>query len=150
MIKSSSEYSSKQMNLKYGSVIMPTATDCLKRISFVTNLVRSGQRPWSKYHLSFNLGYPNEYDLFHQRTGTALMIHGRCSSVGCFAMTDYFMDEIYILADAALANGQPNFQVHIFPFKLTDNNLAKVTDSRWLDFWKNLKQGYDLFERKFR
>ena len=103
--------------------------------------------PWSKYHLSFNLGYPNEYDLYHQRTGTALMIHGRCSSVGCYAMTDYFMDEIYILADAALANGLPNFQVHIFPFKLTDNNLAEVTDSRWLDFWKNLKQGYDLFER---
>jgi len=103
--------------------------------------------PWSKYHLAFNLGYPNEYDLFHQRTGSALMIHGRCSSVGCYAMTDYFMDEIYILADAALAHGQVNFQVHIFPFRLTDKNLANFAGSRWFPFWKNLKQGHDIFER---
>lgn len=103
--------------------------------------------PWSKYHLAFNLGYPNEYDLLHQRTGSALMIHGRCSSVGCYAMTDYFMDEIYSLADAALAHGQITFQVHIFPFRLTDKNLSDFEGSRWLPFWKNLKQGYDIFER---
>ena len=62
--------------------------------------------PWSDFHLAFNLGYPNEYDRAYNRSGSALMIHGRCSSDGCFAMTDYHMDEIYTLAHAAL-EGQP-------------------------------------------
>lgn len=104
--------------------------------------------PKSNYHLSFNLGYPNEYDQYHQRTGSALMIHGRCSSAGCFAMTDYFMDEIYALADAALANGQIFFAVHIFPFKFSENGLPPIAQSypEWHRFWLNLYQGYRLFE----
>lgn len=102
--------------------------------------------PWSNFHLSFNLGFPNTYDLNHQRTGSALMVHGRCSSVGCFAMTDFRMDEIYILADAALANGQETFDVHIFPFRMTENNLHRYSNSKWLSFWINLKEGYDLFQ----
>jgi murein L,D-transpeptidase YafK len=103
--------------------------------------------PWSNYHLSFNLGYPNEFDQAHDRTGTALMVHGRCSSKGCFAMTDYYMDEIYTLADAALAGGQDQFQVHIFPFRLTSENLRSRRKSRWFEFWLNLKQGFDIFEK---
>jgi murein L,D-transpeptidase YafK len=104
--------------------------------------------PWSKYHLSFNLGYPNEFDQAHDRTGAALMVHGRCSSQGCFAMTDYYMDEIYTLADAALSGGQAEFQVHIFPFRLTTENIQSRRSSRWFDFWLNLKQGFDIFEKK--
>lgn len=103
--------------------------------------------PLSKYHLSFNLGYPNRYDQAHGRTGDALMVHGRCSSIGCFAMTDYYMDEIYTLADRALASGQEEFQVHIFPFRLTPENLAAHQHSRWISFWKNLKEGFDYFEK---
>lgn len=103
--------------------------------------------PWSKYHLSFNLGYPNAYDQAFNRDGSALMIHGRCSSAGCYAMTDYYMDEIYTIADAALAKGQTSFQVHIFPFKMTRINMDLHRHSRWLSFWANLKQGYDLFEK---
>ena len=102
--------------------------------------------PWSRNHLSFNLGYPNEYDQLHKRSGSALMVHGGCTSTGCYAMTDYYMDEIYTLADRALAGGQTEFQVHIFPFRLTQANLALYRSSRWYDFWLNLKQGYDLFE----
>lgn len=106
----------------------------------------SSLNPSSKYHLSFNLGYPNQYDRVHNRTGSALMVHGNCVSVGCYAMTDKRIEEIYALADAALRNGQPFFRVHIFPFKMTDNNIRKHKKTKWYPFWLNLKQGYDYFE----
>jgi len=102
--------------------------------------------PWSNYHLSFNLGYPNEYDSTHNRGGSALMVHGRCSSVGCFAMTDHRMNEIYTIAASALRNGQHSFGVHIFPFQMTWENLATYRQSEWLEFWENLKEGYDFFQ----
>ena len=111
------------------------------------SIERSQLNPWSKYHLSFNLGYPNDFDLYHNRTGKALMIHGRCSSVGCFAMTDYYMDEIYSLAEAAIAHGQQSFQVHIFPFRFNNEWQEDYRQSRWNDFWKNLEEGYTIFER---
>ena len=102
--------------------------------------------PFSSFHLSFNLGYPNRYDRAHGRTGSALMVHGSCVSAGCFAMTDRRVEEIYTLAEAALKNGQPFFRVHIFPFRMTAENMARHKNSQWLDFWNNLKHGYDLFE----
>lgn len=101
--------------------------------------------PNSSYHLSFNLGYPNAYDRAHKRTGSALMVHGNCVSVGCYAMTDEKIEEIYTLAYTALINGQDYFRVHVFPFRMTESNLSKHVDSLWYPFWKNLKQGYDLF-----
>jgi len=104
--------------------------------------------PWSRFHLSFNLGYPNRYDRSYNRTGSALMVHGNCVSVGCYAMTDPYIDEIYALANAALENGQPFFRVHAFPFKLTSERLAKEKNNRWHSFWINLKEGYDFFEQK--
>ncbi|MGK0289737.1 MAG: murein L,D-transpeptidase YafK [bacterium] len=103
--------------------------------------------PWSQFHLSFNVGYPNQYDRFYKRTGSALMVHGNCVSIGCYAMTDKKIEEIYALADGALRGGQKFFRVHIFPFRLTQKNLQKFKDSKWISFWKNLKQGYDWFER---
>jgi len=102
--------------------------------------------PWSRFHLSFNLGYPNKYDRVHGRTGSALMVHGNCVSVGCYAMTDQYIDEIYALVNAALLNGQPFFRVHSFPFKMSDRRMAKEKNNRWYAFWKNLKEGYDDFE----
>ncbi len=102
--------------------------------------------PWSSYHLSFNLGYPNRYDREHGRTGSALMVHGNCVSIGCYAMTDKYINEIYALVNAALENGQPYFRVHAFPFKLTDARLNKEKNHQWFSFWKNLKEGYDYFE----
>lgn len=103
--------------------------------------------PWSQYHLSFNLGFPNRYDREHSRTGSALMVHGDCVSIGCYAMTDPQINEIYSLASAALENGQPFFRVHAFPFKMTDERLAKETQNPWYSFWQNLKTGYDIFEQ---
>ena len=102
--------------------------------------------PRSKYHLAFDLGFPNPYDQSNDHTGPAIMVHGRCSSAGCFAMADFRMDEIYTLADAALAEGQPAFAVHIFPFPMNEENLGKHQHSPWREFWHNLREGYDLFE----
>ncbi len=103
--------------------------------------------PWSRYHLSFNLGYPNTYDKLKGRTGSALMVHGECISEGCFAMTNSYMDEIYVLASAALKNGQSELNVHSFPFKLDGNILSAYKDNPWQDFWGNLKEGYDYFNQ---
>ena len=103
--------------------------------------------PWSDFHLAFNLGYPNEYDRAYKRSGSGLMVHGRCSSDGCFAMTDYHMDEIYTLAHAALEGRQTQFQVHIFPFRLSEKNISSQPNSPWQTFWQNLKEGYDFFEK---
>ena len=109
--------------------------------------VKAGQmNPYSSYHLSFNLGYPNQYDRTKGRTGSALMVHGNCVSVGCYAMTDKKIEEIYSIAHSALGNGQPFFRVHVFPFKMTDANMLLHKKSQWYDFWLNLKQGYDYFE----
>jgi murein L,D-transpeptidase YafK len=103
--------------------------------------------PWSRFHLSFNLGYPNKYDRVHKRTGSALMIHGDCVSIGCYAMTDNYINEIYALAVAALKGGQPFFRVHAFPFKLEEKNLQKAKSNPWYAFWLNLKEGYDYFNK---
>ncbi|MEW6520815.1 MAG: murein L,D-transpeptidase family protein [Thermodesulfobacteriota bacterium] len=103
--------------------------------------------PNSRYHLSFDIGYPNTYDKLRGRTGSALMIHGDCISVGCFAMTDSRIEEIYTLAQEALRNGQGFFRVHIFPFRMTEANMKKHKRSKWFSFWQNLKEGYDYFEQ---
>lgn len=102
--------------------------------------------PWSNFHLSFNLGFPNEYDRLHKRTGNALMVHGKCASAGCFAMNDFRIEEIYTIVDAALSGGQDQFSVHIFPFRMTWDKMAQYADSPWISFWENLKQGYDYFQ----
>ncbi len=109
--------------------------------------VGAGQlNPNSDFHLSFNLGFPNEYDRGHRRTGSLLMVHGRCSSAGCYAMTDFRMDEIYTIVESAIIAGQRLVPVHIFPFKMTRANMLKHNKSKWLPFWTNLKEGFDYFE----
>ena len=109
--------------------------------------VRLGSlNPNSNYHLSFNLGFPNSFDRAHGRTGSYLMVHGRCSSIGCYAMTDQGIEEIYRIVETALKSGQRAVPVHIFPFRMTDANLERYAGSQWIEFWRNLKQGYDAFE----
>jgi len=103
--------------------------------------------PWSSYHLSLNLGYPNAYDRAHGYTGDYLMIHGKCVSIGCYAMTDAGIEEIYTLARAANLNGQQVIRVHSFPFPMSSENLTAATSSPHHDFWQNLKQGWDWFEQ---
>ena len=113
--------------------------------------VAAGQlNPASQFHLSFNLGYPNAYDRAHGYTGDFLMVHGACVSIGCYAMGDAAIEEIYTLVAAALAGGQRAFDVHALPFRLTTAALAAERDSPWHDFWSELKPGYDAFERTQR
>jgi murein L,D-transpeptidase YafK len=102
--------------------------------------------PTSQYHLSFNLGYPNRLEAALGYTGEALMVHGACSSSGCFAMTDEGVAEIYAVAREALRGGQTSFQVHAFPFRMTPENMAKNRNDPNYAFWQNLKRGYDAFE----
>ncbi len=106
----------------------------------------SRMNPNSRFHLSMNLGYPNRYDRVHERTGSALMIHGGSVSIGCFAMTDLKIEEIYAMTEAALRNGQSFFRVHCFPFRMSEANMKRHSQSKWDSFWVNLKEGYDFFE----
>jgi murein L,D-transpeptidase YafK len=106
--------------------------------------------PASRYHLAFNIGYPNAYDRHHERTGSLIMVHGRNLSIGCFAMTDPVIEEIYLIIDAALNNGQPQVPVHIFPFRMTSARLekARLAADANFDFWRELQTGHDHFETK--
>lgn len=102
--------------------------------------------PNSSYYLSFNLGFPNAYDRAYERTGDFLMVHGDCSSAGCYAMTDEQISEIFSLARESFAGGQRAFQVQAYPFRMTPKNLARHRNNPNMAFWRNLKQGYDHFE----
>ena len=106
---------------------------------------RDQLNPKSEFDLALNIGYPNSYDRAHNRTGSALMIHGSCLSIGCYAMTDPQIEEIYALVYSALSEGEPAVPVHIFPFRRTAANMAEHASSPWYSFWSELKAGYDAF-----
>jgi murein L,D-transpeptidase YafK len=109
--------------------------------------VGKGQlNPNSRWYRSFNTGFPNIFDQAHGRTGSLLMVHGGCSSIGCYAMTNPVIAEVWELTTAALDAGQGSFAVHIFPFRLTEARLNAYGDSPWAEFWRDMKPGYDLFE----
>jgi len=102
--------------------------------------------PNSNYYLAINMGFPNAYDKANGRSGAFLMIHGDCSSRGCYAMTDEQIAEIYALARESFFGGQRSFQIQAYPFRMTPINMAKHRNSPHMPFWKMLKQGYDHFE----
>lgn len=95
--------------------------------------------PMSRFHLSFNIGYPNAYDQHHGRTGSLIMVHGSNVSIGCFAMTDPVIEEIYLLVEAALKSGQKAVPVHVFPFRMKAERLAQaeMDSAIWLSFWRD-------------
>jgi murein L,D-transpeptidase YafK len=107
---------------------------------------RHQMNPNSQFHLAFNLGFPNAYDKAHNRTGDFLMVHGKCKSAGCYAMTDALIEEIYALARESFIGGQDTIAVHAFPYRMTDANLARHKTNAHYAFWTTLKQGYDYFE----
>lgn len=106
--------------------------------------------PHSNYYLAFNTGFPNKFDSAHNRTGSNLMIHGDCSSRGCYAMTNAEIADLYALARESLAGGNPSVQLEIFPFRMTPQNMAAMAGDPNFGFWKNLKTGYDVFELTHR
>lgn len=106
--------------------------------------------PKSSYYLSFNTGFPNKFDRAQGRTGTNLMIHGDCKSVGCYAMTDDQMQEIYALARESFNGGNPSFKLELYPFRMTERNLTRYATNPNIVFWRNLKQGYHVLEIRGR
>lgn len=108
--------------------------------------------PNSRYHLSFDLGYPNAYDRAKKRTGDYLMVHGDCVSIGCYAMGDKNIEEIYTLVSTALLNGQKNVAVHCFPFRMVKARMDQedVKQSQWLSFWLDLQPAYRSFENHWK
>ena len=102
--------------------------------------------PNSNFYLAINTGFPNAFDKANNRDGTFLMIHGDCSSSGCYAMTDEQIGEIYSLARDTFPGGQPSFQVQAYPFRMTPANLARHRTNPHMAFWKMLKIGNDHFE----
>ncbi len=109
--------------------------------------VSKGQlNPNSRWHRSFNLGYPNLFDRGHKRTGDYLMVHGGCSSIGCYAMTNKVIDEIWTIVTQALNRSQRRFWVHVYPFRMSEGNIRRYRKNKWISFWKDLQKGYALFE----
>ncbi|MGB3646022.1 MAG: murein L,D-transpeptidase family protein [Mesorhizobium sp.] len=106
----------------------------------------SQMNPNSNYHLAFNIGYPNAFDRANGRTGSNLMVHGACSSSGCYSMTDAQIEQIYAFGRDAFQGGQTEFQIQAFPFRMTAANMARYRNDPNYEFWKMLKVGYDQFE----
>jgi murein L,D-transpeptidase YafK len=102
--------------------------------------------PNSNYYLAFNLGFPNAYDKANDRTGAFLMVHGDCSSAGCYAMTDEQIQEIYALGRDSFLGGQKSFQVQAYPFRMTPLNMARHRNNPSMAFWRMIKEGNDHFE----
>ncbi len=110
------------------------------------NVRPTQMNPNSSYYLSFDMGFPNAYDRANGRSGQNLMVHGACSSSGCYSMTDESVSEIYAFGRDAFKGGQRDFQVQAFPFRMTAANMARYKNDQNYPFWKMLKQGYDYFE----
>lgn len=100
-----------------------------------------------RWRRSLNLGYPNAFDRTQGRSGSVILIHGGCDSIGCLAMTNEVNAEIYDFVAAALSRGAASVPVHVFPFRMTAENIGAQPAGRWNGFWDDLRQGYDSFER---
>jgi murein L,D-transpeptidase YafK len=113
-------------------------------------VTKSQTHHMGRWPRSLDIGFPNILDQSQARTGSSILIHGGCSSIGCFAMTNPVSDEIHQLTVAAMDAGEQILPVHIYPFRMTAENVAAQNSSPWKAYWNNLKEGYDLFERTKR
>ena len=111
--------------------------------------------PQSNFYLSLGLNYPNASDRIlsdFKSPGGDIFIHGYCASIGCLAMTDDRIKEIYVVAVEAINSGQSAIPVYIYPFRMTNLNIEIASkelekDKSLLSFWSNLKVGFDYFEK---
>lgn len=105
-------------------------------------------RPETRHHLGIDLGFPNAYDAERGYTGSDLMIHGGAGAAGAFALSPQDVEEVYAVAGAAMENGQKLLRINVFPFRMTDKRMDRAwkENPACLDFWVNLKEGYDFFE----
>jgi len=113
----------------------------------VYQVQKSNLNPNSNFHLSFNVGYPNAFDRFHKHSGSAIMVHGACVSIGCFAMGDTAAEELFVLLTMVFNEGQDTVPLHIFPFQMSDKNLSQHSNNKWHSFWTELKPIYESFEK---
>lgn len=104
-------------------------------------------KPDSRFHRAINVGFPNAYDRAHGYSGRYLMIHGDCVSIGCYAMTNNYIDDIYAYVEQALLHGQPQVDLAIYPFRMTDQNLQRHRNSNYYSFWRQLQPGYLFFNQ---
>jgi len=117
---------------------------------FYTVTFPQAYRAGARWVVGLDLGFPNSFDKVNARTGSAILIHGDCASIGCFAMTNPVNDEIDNLVLRSIDAGQAYVPIHVFPFRMTSENFNRYDIPQWRDFWRNLKEGYDLFERTRR
>ncbi|MBL7776905.1 MAG: L,D-transpeptidase family protein [Chitinophagales bacterium] len=113
--------------------------------------------PYSNYLLSLGINYPNESDMklsAAPKKGGSIFIHGGQVSAGCMAMSDYYIEDIYLCAVKARNQGQEKIPVHVFPFRMTTQNtynaLTKPENKAHAKLWANLQQGYLFFEQNKR
>ena len=104
-------------------------------------------KPDSRFYRAINIGFPNQYDRNQGYSGNYLMIHGDCKSIGCYAMTNAYMDEIFTYVNAALRNGQQDISISIYPFRMTDSNMQRHRYSTYASFWQQLQPGYAYFAK---
>jgi murein L,D-transpeptidase YafK len=104
--------------------------------------------PVSNYYLAINVGYPNQVEQLKGYTGNAIMVHGHCASIGCYAMTDARIEEIYTLVYEAFVAGQQKIRLDIFPFRMEETRFKFYASYKQEAFWRTLKPGYDLFEKR--
>ncbi len=105
----------------------------------IYDVVPERMNPNSRYHLSFNIGYPNKQDRALGRTGSFIMVHGSDVSIGCFAMTDEGIEEIYTMVNEAFLKGQKRVEVHVYPFEMTPARMEKEMNSPHIEFWRTLQ-----------
>ena len=107
--------------------------------------------PNSAFHLEMKIGYPNASDKAISRgdPGGAIMIHGACASIGCLAMTDERVEELWTMAKST-AGGEKAVHVHIFPTRAWDEVLGDAAWAEHRRFWTNLREGFDVFEKTRR
>ncbi|MBT1429262.1 murein L,D-transpeptidase [Dickeya dianthicola] len=104
-------------------------------------------KPDSHYYRAINVGFPNEYDRAHGYSGRYLMIHGECVSIGCYAMTNKYIEEIYTYVEKALRNGQQKVELAIYPFRMNEQNMKRHSRSTYYKFWNQLQPGYAYFNK---
>jgi len=109
--------------------------------------------PYSNYHLSLGVSYPNASDkiIGKGNLGGDIMIHGNCVTIGCIPLTDNIIKEVYVLAVEAKNSGQQTIPIHIFPCKMDKKGMDFLINeyegkNNLISFWKNLKVVYDYFE----
>jgi murein L,D-transpeptidase YafK len=109
--------------------------------------------PYSNYYLSLGISYPNESDKITGGKGNLggdIFIHGDCVTIGCIPITNYYIEELYLICAYAKNGGRERIPVHIFPIRMNVNGMAALkkyfAGTTLISFWENLKHVYDKFE----